>query len=66
MGQPPLKDGKLQVYTKPDDNGGISTILEDHEGTIWITRYNAPRGEGPLCRVELRDGWQPFGDVSHG
>src|SRR6266849_2211591 len=47
-----LKDGRLQVYTKPDDNSGISTILEDHEGTIWITRYNAPRGEGPLCRVE--------------
>jgi len=47
-----LKDGKLQVYTKPDDYSGISKILEDHEGTIWITRYNAPRGEGPLCRVE--------------
>lgn len=47
-----LKDGKLQVYTKPDDNSGISTILEDHEGNIWITRYNAPPGEGPLCRVE--------------
>ena len=47
-----LKDGRLQVYTKSDDNSGISTILEDHEGTIWITRYNVPRGEGPLCRVE--------------
>jgi PAS domain S-box-containing protein len=47
-----LKDGRLQVYTKPDDNSGISTILEDHEGTIWITRYTVPRGEGPLCRVE--------------
>ena len=47
-----LKDGRLQVYTKPDDNSGISKILEDHEGTIWITRYNVPRGEGPLCRVE--------------
>ena len=47
-----LKDGRLQVYTKPDDPSGISTILEDHEGTIWITRYSVPRGEGPLCRVE--------------
>jgi ligand-binding sensor domain-containing protein len=27
-----LKDGRLQVYTKPDDNSGISTILEDRQG----------------------------------
>src|SRR5260370_9238792 len=47
-----LQYGRLHVYTKPDDNSGISTILEDHEGTIWITRYSAPRGEGPLCRAE--------------
>src|SRR6201998_551951 len=47
-----LKDGRLQVYTKHDDHSGISTILEDHEGTIWVTRYFVPRGEGPLCRVE--------------
>ena len=47
-----LKDGRLQSYTKPDDNSGISAILEDHEGTIWVTRYLVPRGEGPLCRVE--------------
>jgi len=47
-----LKDGRLQAYTKPDDHSGISTILEDHEGTIWITRYFVPKGEGPLCRVE--------------
>jgi len=36
----------------PDDRSGISTILEGHEGTIWVTRYSVPRGEGPLCRVE--------------
>jgi PAS domain S-box-containing protein len=47
-----LKDGRLQVYTKPDDHSGISAILEDHEGTIWITRYSLAPGEGPLCRVE--------------
>ena len=47
-----LKDGRLQVYTKPDDDSGISAILEDHEGAIWITRYSVARGEGPLCRVE--------------
>src|ERR1700758_2041958 len=47
-----LKDGGLQVYTKPEDHSGISTILEDHEGTIWVTRYFLPPSEGPLCRVE--------------
>ena len=47
-----LKDGRLQVYTKPEDHSGISTILEDHEGTIWVTRYSLAPGEGPLCRVE--------------
>ena len=47
-----LKDGRLQVYMNPDDRSGISTILEGHEGTIWVTRYSVPRGEGPLCRVE--------------
>ena len=47
-----LKDGKLVVYTKPEDHSGISTIMEDHEGTIWVTRYSVTPGEGPLCRVE--------------
>jgi len=47
-----LKDGGLQVYTKPDEHSGISAILEDHEGTIWVTRYSLAPGEGPLCRVE--------------
>jgi len=47
-----LKDGRLQVYTRPEDHSGISTILQDHEGTIWVTRYSLAPGEGPLCRVE--------------
>ncbi len=47
-----LKDGKLQSYTKPEDHSGISTIMEDHEGRIWVTRYSVSPGEGPLCRVE--------------
>ena len=47
-----LKDGRLQSYTRPDDQSGISTIVEDHEGAIWVTRYHVARGEGPLCRVE--------------
>lgn len=47
-----LKDGKFQWYSDPAQHIGISAILEDHEGTIWVTRYNLPPGEGPLCRVE--------------
>jgi signal transduction histidine kinase/ligand-binding sensor domain-containing protein len=47
-----LKDGNLSSYTKPGDQFGISTILEDHAGNIWLTRYLAPRGEGGLCEVE--------------
>jgi ligand-binding sensor domain-containing protein/signal transduction histidine kinase len=47
-----LKDGKFQWYSNLAQHVGISTILEDHEGTIWVTRYSLPPGEGPLCRVE--------------
>ena len=46
------KDGQLQNYTNPADGAGISAIIEDHAGTIWVTRYNVPEGQGPLCRVE--------------
>ena len=47
-----LKDGKLQWYSDPARHIGIGSILEDHEGTIWVTRYHVPATEGPLCRVE--------------
>ena len=47
-----LKDGKLQWFSDPAQHSGITAILEDPEGTIWLTRYRVPRGEGPLCRVE--------------
>jgi signal transduction histidine kinase/ligand-binding sensor domain-containing protein len=49
------KDGQLQNYTNPADGAGISAIIEDHAGTIWVTRYRVPKDEGPLCRVEERD-----------
>lgn len=55
-----LKDGRLQTYTKPGETAGISDIMEDHAGTIWVTRYRVPKGEGPLCRV-AGDGLQCFG-----
>lgn len=47
-----LKDGKLQWFSDPAQHSGISVIYEDSAGTIWLTRYHAPRSEGPLCRVQ--------------
>jgi signal transduction histidine kinase/ligand-binding sensor domain-containing protein len=46
-----LKDGQLQTYTSERGRTGITAILQDHAGTIWVTRYRVPAGEGPLCRV---------------
>jgi ligand-binding sensor domain-containing protein len=47
-----LKDGKLQTYSNPSRRIAYAVILEDRTGTIWVTRYHLPPGEGPLCRVE--------------
>jgi ligand-binding sensor domain-containing protein len=47
-----LKEGKLQWVSDVAQNSGVSVILEDPAGTIWLTRYRVPKGEGPLCRVE--------------
>ena len=47
-----MKDGEFRWYSNPAQRSGISVILEDHEGTIWVTRYRVPSDEGPLCRVE--------------
>jgi signal transduction histidine kinase/ligand-binding sensor domain-containing protein len=44
-----LKDGELTSYTTAPI--GISTIIEDHTGTIWVTRYRVTDGKGPLCRA---------------
>ncbi len=45
-----LKNGQLQNYTRSEEHSGISAIMEDHTGTIWVTRYRVPPGEGPLCK----------------
>ena len=29
--------------------------MEDHTGTIWVTRYRVPTGEGPLCSIADQD-----------
>ncbi len=47
-----LKDGKFQWYSDPAKHRGTVKIFEDKQGTIWVTRYHVPPGEGPLCRVE--------------
>lgn len=59
-----LKDGQLSTYTKPGDHFGISVMIEDHAGKIWLTRYGAPKGEGGLCEIAghgLRCYGQPDG-----
>jgi ligand-binding sensor domain-containing protein len=46
-----LKDGELFSYVNKPRSPGISAIMEDHTGTIWVTRYRVNDGMGPLCRV---------------
>lgn len=44
-----LKDGDLFNFPR---TSGISKIIEDQSGTIWVTRYAQTDGGGPLCRVD--------------
>jgi signal transduction histidine kinase/ligand-binding sensor domain-containing protein len=44
-----LQDGALTSYTSAPI--GISNIIEDHTGAIWVTRYRVTDGKGPLCRA---------------
>src|SRR5215468_6135952 len=46
-----LKNGHLFNYTTTARSPGIGAIVEDGEGTIWVTRYFLNDGMGPLCRV---------------
>ena len=54
-----LKDGKVTTYSKPGDHSGISEIIEDHAGRIWVTRYGT-KGGGALCEVS-GDGLRCYG-----
>lgn len=47
-----LKDGQLFNYVTVPRGPGVSSIIEDEAGTIWITRYFVNDGLGPLCRIE--------------
>jgi PAS domain S-box-containing protein len=44
-----LKDGNLTNYQ--DAPGRINTILQDHNGTVWIARSRVHDEKGPLCEV---------------
>ena len=43
-----LKDGQLSTYS----DGGISQIIQDKSGKIWLTRYNIPKNDEALCEVD--------------
>lgn len=46
-----LKDGEFHSYSKPGDRWGIFSIIEDHAGHIWVTRYHLSPGEGAICEA---------------
>ena len=43
------KDG--EAFSYPLKKGAVHSIIEDHAGTIWITRGHLDGSEGALCRV---------------
>jgi ligand-binding sensor domain-containing protein len=45
-----LKDGKLTSYPASSP-GEVGDIMEDHTGTVWVTRFRVDNDSGPLCRV---------------
>jgi len=48
-----LKDG--EAFSSPITRGGVQSILEDHDGAIWITRSRVGGVEGSLCRIVGND-----------
>src|SRR5882757_6740837 len=48
-----LKDG--EAFSSPITRGGVQSILEDHDGAIWITRTRVRGVEGSLCRIAGND-----------
>ena len=45
-----VRDGVVFNYS--DGVSGVSTIIEDHAGRVWLTRYRVKDGMGPLCTVD--------------
>jgi ligand-binding sensor domain-containing protein/signal transduction histidine kinase len=48
-----LKDG--EAFSSPITRGGVQSVLEDHDGAIWITRTRVGGIEGSLCRIVGND-----------
>jgi signal transduction histidine kinase/ligand-binding sensor domain-containing protein len=48
-----LKDG--EAFSSPITRGGVQSILEDHDGAIWVTRARVGGIEGSLCRIAGND-----------
>jgi signal transduction histidine kinase/ligand-binding sensor domain-containing protein len=48
-----LKDG--EAFSLPIKRGGVESILESHDGAIWITRTRVGGTEGSLCRIVGND-----------
>jgi ligand-binding sensor domain-containing protein len=46
-----FKGGIITNFGAEPKGAGISKIIEDHTGAIWVTRYFIRDGKGPLCRV---------------
>ena len=47
------KDGILTTYKNLTTS--VWAIVEDHDGDIWIVRWDTDDGRGPLCRVRSSD-----------
>jgi signal transduction histidine kinase/ligand-binding sensor domain-containing protein len=44
-----LKDGVLTEFK--EGGGRVNAIIQDHNGTVWITRSRPLDDKGPLCQV---------------
>jgi signal transduction histidine kinase/ligand-binding sensor domain-containing protein len=40
-----------EAFSTPISRGGVQSILEDHDGAIWVTRVRVRGVEGSLCRI---------------
>ncbi|HTD72320.1 MAG TPA: two-component regulator propeller domain-containing protein [Steroidobacteraceae bacterium] len=47
------KDG--EAFSFPIERGSVQYVLEDHAGTIWITRSDLRGMEGAFCRISGND-----------
>jgi signal transduction histidine kinase/ligand-binding sensor domain-containing protein len=47
------KDGILTTYKNLTTS--VWAIVEDHDGDIWIVRWDTDDGRGPLCRIRNSD-----------